>query len=122
MRAIRLNPIYPEYYSVYLAGIHFMGANHEAALAAVEKCHDGFPDLGVWASAAWALLGRVEEAARAYVTFRDLVASAWHGPEPADDDAIEDWVMGTLPIVWGEGRDRLRAGLRLARTMAAGQG
>jgi len=121
LRAVRLNPIYPEYYSVYLAGIHFMAADDEATLTAVEKCHDGFPDLGVWASAACAHLGRRDEAARAYRTFRDLVAAAWHGTGPADDDAIETWVMSTLPIAWGPGRERLRAGLRLARQMA-GQG
>lgn len=121
LRAVRLNPIYPEYYSVYMAGIHFMAGDHEATVAAVEKCHDGFPDLGVWASAAWAHLGQVEEAGRAYATFRDLVAGAWHGAGAPDDDGVEDWVFGTLPIVWAPGRDRLRAGLRLARTMA-GQG
>lgn len=120
-QAVRLNPIFPEYYSVYMAGIHFMAADYEATLAAVEKCHDGFPDLGVWASAAWAHLGRSDEAGRSYATFRDLVAAAWHGDGPASDDAIEGWVMTTLPIAWGPGRDRLLSGLRLARRMA-GQG
>ena len=117
-RAVRLNPIFPEYYSVYMAGIHFMAGDYEAAIAAVEKCHDGFPDLGVWASASWAHLGRAGEAAAAYATFRDLVAGAWHGAGPADEKGIEDWVMGTLPIAWQPGRERLRAGLRLARAMA----
>lgn len=121
LRAVRLNPIYPEYYSIYMAGIHFMAGDHEAAIRTVEKCHDGFPDLGVWASASWAHLGREEEAGRAYATFRDLVAGSWHGAGPADDDGIEAWVMGTLPIAWRPGRESLRAGLRLARTMA-GQG
>ena len=87
----------------------------------MEKCHDGFPDLGVWASAAWAHLGRADKAAQSYRAFRDLVAGAWHGTGPADDDRIEAWVMTTLPIAWGPGRDSLRAGLRLARQMA-GQG
>lgn len=120
-RALRLNPIYPEYYSVYLAGLHFMAGDYRSAVAAARKCHDGFPDLGVWASAAWAHLGQTDRAAQSYTTFRDLVARAWQGPSPAGDAAIEDWVMATLPICWEPGRRSLRDGLRLARQMA-GQG
>jgi DNA-binding SARP family transcriptional activator len=120
-RAVKLNPIYPEYYSVYLAGIHFMAGDYLATIAAVEKCHDGFPDLGVWASAAWAHLGQADKAGRAYATFHSLVAQAWHGPTAADHDSILEWVLTTLPINWTPGRDSLRDGVRLARQMA-GQG
>jgi len=117
-RALQLNPIYPEYYSVYLAGIHFMADDHRAAISAVEKCHDAFPDLGVWASAAWAHLGRMEEAVAAYKAFSALAASAWEGPGPPDAANLEGWVMTTLPINWPQGRQRLLDGLRLARQMA----
>jgi DNA-binding SARP family transcriptional activator len=117
-RALALNPIYPEYYSVYLAGLHFMAGDFRATLAAVEKCHDGFPDLGVWAAASLAHLGKRDEAAAAYATFHDLVAQAWHGPGPPDAPGIEEWVLTTLPIAWTPGRDRLRDGLRLARHWA----
>lgn len=117
-RAVRLNPIYPEYYLIYLAGIHFMAGDYAATIAAVEKCHDGFPDLGVWATAAWMHMGERTRGAEAYRTFRDLVAAAWQGPHPADDAGIEDWVMTTLPIAWTPGRERLRDGLRLARQEA----
>lgn len=117
-RAVQLNPIYPEYYSVYFAGIHFMADDYRATISAVEKCHDAFPDLGVWASAAWAHLGRMEEAAAAYSAFSALAASAWEGPGPPDAANLEAWVMTTLPINWPRGRDRLLDGLRLARQMA----
>ncbi len=117
-RAVLLNPIYPEYYSVYLAGIHFMAGDHQSAIAAVEKCHDGFPDLGVWASASWAHLGRREEAAAAYASFSALAAAAWQGGGVADAASLETWVMEILPINWPPGRQSLLDGLRLARRMA----
>lgn len=117
-RAVQLNPIYPEYYLIYLAAIHFMAGDHHSAIAAIEKCHDGFPDLGVWASASWAHLGRAEEAAAAYRSFSSLAAAAWEAPHPPDEPALEAWIMDTLPINWPEGRQSLLDGLRLARQMA----
>lgn len=117
-QAVRLNPIYPEYYTAYLAGIHFMSGDHEATIATVEKCPDGFPDLGVWAVASWAHLGRRDEAAAAYRTFRRIATEMWEGPDNPDDDMLETWVVDSLPICWPEGRMRLQKGIRLARAMA----
>lgn len=119
LQAVRLNPIYPEYYTAYLAGIHFMAGDHKATIATVEKCPDGFPDLGVWAVASWAHLGEAGRAAAAYATFRRMAAQTWDAPVPPDDDALEAWVLDTLPICWPEGRLSLQQGIRLARAMAA---
>ena len=117
-QAVRLNPIYPEYYTAYLAGIHFMAGDHEATIATVEKCPDGFPDLGVWAVASFAHLGRKADAAKAYQTFRRIAAMMWEGPEPPDDVTLEAWVLDTLPINWPEGRLALQKGIRIARDLA----
>lgn len=119
LQAVRLNPIYPEYYTAYLAGIHFMAGDHEATIATVEKCPDGFPDLGVWAVASFAHLGRAEEAAAAYRTFRRIASQMWEGPADPDEETLESWVVESLPICWPEGRMSLQKGIRLARTMAA---
>ncbi|MFN3576090.1 MAG: BTAD domain-containing putative transcriptional regulator [Tabrizicola sp.] len=117
-QALRLNPIYPEYYIAYLAGIHFMAGDHETTVATVEKCPDGFPDLGVWAVASYAHLGRAEEAARAYRTFRRIAAQMWEGATPPTEEELEAWVLETLPINWPEGRLSLQKGIRMARSMA----
>lgn len=117
-RAMQLNPIYPEYYSVYLSNIHFLGGDHRATILAVEKCHDGFPDRLVWAAAAWAHLGRIPEAAAAYNSFYALAAARWEGTRSPDHDRIESWVMDMLPISWPEGRKSFLDGLRLARQMS----
>jgi DNA-binding SARP family transcriptional activator/TolB-like protein len=116
--ALTLNPIYPEYYSAYLAGIHFMRGDYRATVAAVEKCPDVFPDLVVWAAAAWALLGQEAEAGLAYQSFSALTARIWEGPQPPTEDGMEDWLLAALPIVWAQGRQGFAEGIRLARQMA----
>lgn len=119
LQALKLNPIFPEYYTAYLAGIHFMAGDHDETIATVEKCPDGFPDLGVWAVASYAHVGRAQEAAAAYRTFRRIATQMWEGPANPDEETLETWVVDSLPICWPEGRIRLQKGIRLARTMAA---
>jgi DNA-binding SARP family transcriptional activator len=118
VQAVQLNPIYPEYFSDYLSMIRFMAGDFQAAITAVEKCSDGFPDRAVVAAAAWALLGRQAEATAAYRYFVALTTSKWEGPRPADDDSLEAWIMDVLPVHWPQGRQRLLEGLRLAREMS----
>jgi hypothetical protein len=43
----------------------------------------------------------------------------WDGPDRPDEEALETWVVDSLPICWPEGRLSLQKGLRLARDMAA---
>lgn len=117
-QAVQMNPVYPEYYSDYLSNIHFLGGDYPATIAAVEKCHDGFPDRAVLAAAAWAHLGRATEAAAAYRYLFSLTAAKWEGARQADDDSLESWIMEALPVCWPEGRKNLLEGLRLARRMA----
>lgn len=117
-RAVELNPVYPEYYSDYLSVIHFFGGDYAAAIAAVEKCQDDFPDRAALAAAAWAHLGRDAEAQAAYRYFRALTASRWEGALPVDDAALEAWIMDVMPINWPRGRQSLLDGLKLARGMA----
>ncbi len=117
-RAVQLNPIYPEYYSVYLSNISFLAGDYAATIVAIEKCLDGFADRGVWAAAAWAHLGHSSEAAAAYRSFYATTAANWHGDRPLDDDSIEIWAMDMLPISWQQGQRRLVEGLRSARQMA----
>jgi DNA-binding SARP family transcriptional activator len=119
IQAVHLNPIYPEYYSDYLALIAFMRGDFRAAITAVEKCSEGFPDRSAIAAAAWAHLKRPAEARAAYRSFATLATSLWEGPRPADADRLEDWIADVLPIYWPQGRQRFVEGLRLARESTA---
>ncbi len=118
-QAVQLNPIYPEYYSDYLALIAFMRGDFRAAITAVEKCSQGFPDRSAIAAAAWGQLNRPAEARAAYLAFARLATSLWEGPRPADADRLEDWIADVLPIYWPPGRQRFVEGLRLARESTA---
>ncbi|MGL4234935.1 BTAD domain-containing putative transcriptional regulator [Tabrizicola sp.] len=119
LQAVRLNPIYPEYYTAYLAMIYFMAGDYEATIAAIEKCPDVFLDLSAVGAAAFALITNPEAAAMAYRAFQALVASAWEGPKPPDADLLESWLLDAVPIYWPPGKQRLLSGLRIAREEAA---
>jgi tetratricopeptide (TPR) repeat protein len=115
--ALQLNPIHPEYFYAYLAGIQFLNGDYPAAIQTVGKVPDFFPDLVIWSAAAWAHLDRPSEAARAYAAFRNVAISLWEGSSPPDDDALEAWLRATIPIIWPEGRHSFERGIRLARQM-----
>ena len=117
-QAIRLNPIYPEYYSAYLAGIHYLNGDYQATIATVEKCPDVLPDLVVWAAAAWARLGNADEAARAYIIFREVTVPLWEGGATPSAADLEQWLLSTMPIVNKQARQGFEQGIRLARLMA----
>jgi DNA-binding SARP family transcriptional activator len=117
-KAVRMNPVYPEYYTDYLSAIQFLDADYEATIETVEKCYEGFPDRAALAAAAWALLGRTGEADTAYRYFATLTTSKWEGTQSASDNDLERWIMDVLPINWPKGQQSLLKGLRLARQMA----
>ncbi len=113
--AVQLNPIYPDYYTGYLAGIHFLNSDYAQAIKTVEKCPDVIPYLAIWQAASHALLGHVAEAGLAYQQFRSMIALAWVGNSPPGDEDLENWVLDTLPITWPDGKSRLARALKLAR-------
>ena len=113
--ALQLNPIFPEYYTGYLASIHFLNKDFKAAITTVESCPDVFPHLAIWKACAFADLGHHQDARAAYAEFRTLTTKLWEGTAVPDDDALETWLLDTLPIVWAEGRENLLNAVRRAR-------
>jgi tetratricopeptide (TPR) repeat protein len=122
-QAVKLNPIYPEYYTAYLAGDPLHGGR---------SCHDhrhgrdlpgrlprswGLGDCLVRASGPWGRTGR----GAAYRT--SSAASRARCGKARTIPTTEAWRPGSstvLPICWPEGRlQNLQKGLRLARHMAA---
>ena len=116
--ALTLNPIYPEYFTGYLAAIHYLDGDFQATVAAVQKCPDIFPDLMVWAAAAYAQLGQSDLAIAAYRSFCTLTAPQWEGSSPATIKDLDQWLRDTMPIVWNDGRRSFEHGITLARQMA----
>jgi DNA-binding SARP family transcriptional activator len=116
--ALSLNPLYPEYFLGYLAAIHYLDGDYEATVAAVERCPDVFPDLAMWAAAAYAQLDKKREAVSAYGKFRALTAPSWEGGSPLLEDDLELWLLDIMPIVWPEGRRSFEQGIKMARRLA----
>ncbi len=116
--ALQLNPIFPEYYTGYLASIHFLNNDFKAAISTVESCPDVFPHLAIWKACALVNLGHHHDAHTAYAEFRSLTTSLWEGKTAPDDAALENWLLDTLPIVWVEGRTSLQNAVRRARGLS----
>jgi hypothetical protein len=116
--ALQLNPIYPEYYTGYLGGIHFLNSDYPEAIRTVEKCPDVIPYLAIWKAASYALMGRQGEAERAYEEFRALMSAVWVGKAAPTDEDLDQWILDILPIYWSEGKARLASAIRLAREKA----
>ncbi len=118
--AIKLNPVHPEYFSAYLSAIQYLAGDYAGAAETLIACGETFPDRSAWAAAAHAKLGESHEAAKAYVQFRDLIASLWEGPAQPTADQLRHWMLyQSTPVIWDEGRDRLNEGLQLAQQFAA---
>ena len=117
--AVTLNPIYPEYFSGYLAAIHYLNGDFEATVTTVQKCPDVFPDLLVWAAAAYAQLGQPDQAIIAYQSFCALTLPQWEGGGHPTANDLDHWLRDTMPIVWGEGRRSFEHGISLARQLAS---
>ncbi len=117
--AVTLNPIYPEYFSGYLAAIHYLNGDFEATVTTVQKCPDVFPDLLVWAAAAYAQLGQPDQAIMAYQSFCALTLPQWEGGGHPTANDLDHWLRDTMPIVWGEGRRSFEHGISLARQLAS---
>jgi DNA-binding SARP family transcriptional activator/TolB-like protein len=117
--AVQLNPVHPEYFYGYIAGICYLSDNYKGAIATVEKSPDVFPDLLVWSAAAYARLGKQQEAAKAYSEFRKLTASRWEGETPLAEADLMSWLLSSTPFVWEEGKQNFESGVRLARSFNA---
>ena len=110
-KALRLNPLHPDYYVGNFAVINFLAGDYERCLGYIDLSPNAFPEISGWRAAATAQLGRIEDARRFLAAFRDQISSVWAGPERLDDDALVRWFLDINPIGSDVARDRLIEGL-----------
>jgi DNA-binding SARP family transcriptional activator len=114
--AIQLNPVHPEYFYGYLGAIYYLAGDFASAVKIFERSPDIFPDRKAWAAAAHARLGENDKSSDAYKQFRMTVNRLWEGASPPTSDELHQWMLyRSTPLVWKEGRDKLKEGLSLAR-------
>jgi adenylate cyclase len=116
--AMRLNPRHPRYYEHYLSRILFLARRHAEAVAILERITTENPmshprDLA-WRAAAYAHLGREEEARRCAGWFLEAIRQAWRGDPTAGPSDYVDWLVDRSYLRRREDTEHLREGLRRA--------
>jgi len=116
--AQRLNPCHPSWYNYYLSHILFqLGRDKEAAELLEERTMDAparHPRDMAWRTAAYAHLGRIEEARQCAETFVQSVRSYWRGDPGAGPREYVDWLVDVAYLRRDADMGRLREGLRQA--------
>jgi TolB-like protein/Tfp pilus assembly protein PilF len=116
--AQRLNPCHPSWYNYYLSHILFqLGRDKEAAELLEERTMDAparHPRDMAWRTAAYAHLGRIEEARQCAETFVQSVRSYWRGDPGAGPREYVDWLVDVAYLRRDADMARLREGLRQA--------
>jgi len=116
--AYRLNPRHPFWYDMFVARLHFQLGNYAEAAGLFERRTGDVParylrDLG-WRVAAYAHLGRLDQAASCGEELIRTIASHWRGDPDAGPSDYMNWVVWASLLEKVADMERLRAGLRLA--------
>jgi tetratricopeptide (TPR) repeat protein len=116
--AFRLNPLHPSWYTHFLSRILFLLRRYEEVATALEPRTREPPvmhrrDLA-WLAAAYAYLGRSEDAQRCARLFLEGVGQAWRSDPLAGPAEYVDWLVDASFLRRPEDEEHLREGLRLA--------
>jgi DNA-binding SARP family transcriptional activator/TolB-like protein len=95
----------------YQMDIQFLNGDYEAAISAADQSSDVLWTVPAWQAAAFAQLGRVDEAAVAAGRFTARIRTRWFGTEPPTDEAIMRWMLHLYPFRRREDWEHLRDGL-----------
>ena len=116
--ALRLNPCHPSWYNYYRSHILFqLGRDSEAACLLEQRTMDAptrHPRDMAWRAAAYAHLGRIDEARACATTFVASVRGYWRGDPGAGPKDYVDWLVDVSYLRREADTDRLREGLRRA--------
>ena len=116
--ALRLNPCHPTWYNYYRSRVLFLlGRYDEVARLLEQRTIDSparHPRDMAWRAAAYAHLGRFEEARRCAETFVGSLREYWRGDPEAGTREYVDWLVDISYLRREADIARLREGLRLA--------
>lgn len=116
--AYRLNPLHPAWYNYYKSRLLFQAGRYgEAAILLEQRTFDTperEPRDMAWRAAAYAHLGRIDEAEKCGKVFLDAVRRRWQGPSTAGPADYVDWLVDVSYLREERDVERLREGLRLA--------
>jgi TolB-like protein len=111
---MRLNPFHPDAYRADFAEALFVARRYEEMLKIAEQIPDRTPLFPAWKAAAYAYLGRPQEARRQQERFVANMKAIWSGrSEPAARDYVA-WLLSLNPFRRQEDIEHLAGGLKLA--------
>jgi adenylate cyclase len=112
-RLMRLNPRYPDWYLDILATAQFLAMQYEEAVATLQSVPEFFPENAGWAAAAYAHLGRMDEATDFARRFIQKIRPIWKGSISATPPDYVSWMLHVAnPFARAEDRDNLADGLK----------
>jgi len=112
--AMRLNPLHPDWYQSDYAIVLFFCRRFEEMQAIYDIVPELFPHTPGWRAAAYAHLGRKQEAAERAAAFARNIRAIWRGPPDATPKDYGRCFVDFIPLRRAEERDIMETGLRLA--------
>jgi class 3 adenylate cyclase/tetratricopeptide (TPR) repeat protein len=112
--AIRLNPLHPDWYLNDYGVVLFFARRYEEMLSVFDVISELFPHTPGWRAAAYAHLGRMDEARRRAAQFERNIAAIWSGAPDATVTDYGRWFMRCIPLAHPREQETMREGLRKA--------
>ena len=112
--AMRLNPLHPDWYQSDYAVVLFFCRRFEEMQAIYDIVPELFPHTPGWRAAAYAHLGRMQEAADKAASFCRNIAAIWSGRPDATPRDYGRWFVKIIPLRRPEEQEVMQTGLRLA--------
>lgn len=109
-QAIDLGPANTSSHWGYHANVRFICEEYEECIRVANFAEDSIFYVSGWKAAAYAQLGKVDEAQKAAGHFNRIIADNWHGKKPATQVNISEWFLGAFPIRNQQTFERLRIG------------
>lgn len=112
--AMRLNPLHPDWYLNDYAVVLFFAHRYEEMLSVFDVISELFPHTPGWRAAAYAHLGRMDEARHRAAQFERNIAAIWSGAPDATVTDYGSWFMRCIPLARPREQETMREGLRKA--------
>jgi len=112
--SIDLTPMATPQQMTYLSVVDFLAKDYQRSLYAAARGLESSPGFSLWICAAYAHIGRIEDARAELRKAFAAIEADWAGEQPPTPQNMARWMLHLYPIAIPADWERLRAGLALA--------